>query len=113
VKNIAVAPYGTETLSPQLREAIAAALQSSGRFTVAQSSGGVDAVLKISTKQELTGQPDKSENATVVAMLVNAKGYVVWPVGTTGSGKSYNGNINEIAAKIAADILREIQKAER
>jgi hypothetical protein len=113
VKNIAIAPYGTETLNPQLREAIAAALQSSGRFTVAQNSGGVDAVLKISTKQELTEQPDKSENATAIAMLVNAKGYVVWPVRTTGSGKLYNGNINEIAAKIAADILREIQKAER
>jgi hypothetical protein len=113
VKSIAIAPYGTETLSPQLREAMADALQASGRFTVAQSSTDVDAVLKISTKEELTTEPDKPESATIIVRLVNRKGYIVWPAKTAGSGKLYSGNINEIAARIAADILREIQKAGR
>jgi hypothetical protein len=113
VKSIAIAPYGTETLSPPLREAMADALQSSGRFTVAQNSTDVDAVLKISTKEELTKEPDKPESATIIVRLVNRKGYVIWPAKTAGSGKLYSGNINEIAARIAADILREIQKAER
>lgn len=117
VKKIAILPYGSETLNSQLRETIANALQATGKFTVAQSSTDVDAVLKISTRQEASGQPDKLENTTVVAMLVNAKGYVVWPAKTAqkqgrNSGQLYNGNANEIATRIAANILREIQKAE-
>jgi hypothetical protein len=112
VKRVAIEAYGVETLDPKLREAMAAALQATRRFTVAQSRNDADAVLKVSTKQASASQPDDLENITVMAMLVNAKGYAVWPAKTNGSGEIYNGNANELAAKIAASIMKEIQKTQ-
>jgi hypothetical protein len=113
VKRIAIGPYGAETLNPKLRDAIAAALQATNRFNVVQNSNEADAVLKISTKQELTAQPNESPVATIIALLVNVNGYAVWPAQPQSSGERYSGTANEIAARIAASILSEIQKAER
>jgi hypothetical protein len=113
VKRIAIEPYGSETLTPKLRDAVAAALQATNRFTVVQSRKDADAVLKISTKQELTAQPAESPIASIIALLVNAKGYAVWPTLPRSSGEKYSGTADEIAARIAANILSEIQKEER
>jgi hypothetical protein len=113
VRKIAVEPYGEETLNPQLRQALSAALQATGRFTITPSPAGADAVLKISTKQGVPEQGENSPGATIIARLVNARGYVVWPAKPNGSGQVYSGSMDELAAKLAADMMREIQKAQR
>jgi hypothetical protein len=109
VKRIAIAAFGTESLNPQIREALASALQATGRFDIVQSDA--DAVLKISTKRESLVPSDQLANATVIASLVNARGSIIWPAASKGA--TYQGKAGEIAARIAGDILSEVQKAER
>ena len=113
VKSIAIEGYGAETLNPKLRDAIAATLQATNRFNVVQSQKEADAVLKISTKQELIAQPNDPPVTTIIALLVNKNGYAVWPAKPQSSGEKYSGPANEIAARIAASLLSEAQKAER
>ncbi len=109
VKRIAVAAYGEESLNPQIGDALVQALQATGRFEIVQSDA--DAVLKISTKRESLLPSDNLASATIIVRLVNAKGKVVWPA--TGIAAIYQGNVNEIAARIAANLLSEVQKVER
>jgi hypothetical protein len=111
VKRIAVAAFGAETLNPQLREALVKALQATGRFDLVESDA--EAVLKISIKRESLLPPDNLANATLIARLANAKGQIIWPATAKGAGVIYQGNADTIAAKIAADILSEIQRQER
>ena len=105
VKRVFVEALGDQPANREVRRLLVKQLRSSNRFTVAQSKDDADAVLKFSA---LPGRETR-----VIVRLVNANGFVIWPVDTTGSGREYTGRADESASKIVADVLLEIRKTKQ
>ena len=107
VKLVSVEPIGDSHLSGQVRDLLIAQIQAGKRLAVTPNRDEADAVLKISVRQLSPG------NASIIARLVNAAGYVIWPPTAGGSGAKYTGSITEATSRIAADVLGEIERLER
>ncbi len=107
VKRIHVEVTGGESFNGQIRDLLAASLQSGGRVTLALSRDQADAVLKVHAKTDASGK------ATVFARLVNASGYVLWPAETKGSGAKFIGSPQQVASLISGALLSEIEKPAR
>jgi len=67
-----------------------------------------DAALKISVEPASSRAEDS--RVVVIVRAVNANGYVVWPVSSRGSSWRYVGQPRYVAARIVADLSREIKR---
>ena len=102
VKRVFVEALGDQPANSEVRRLLIRQLRSSNRFAVAQSKDDADAVLKFSAL------PGRETN--IIVRLVNANGFVIWPVDSTGSGRKYIGRADESATRVVNDILSEIRK---
>lgn len=107
VKKVHVDPFGSDALSQQFRDQLAAALRTNRRLTVTANRDDADAVLK--GKMTTT----RAEQVSATVRLVNADGKVIWPVKGSVIGKQYQGAIATVASQIVKDLLADIEKAER
>ncbi|MEW6127295.1 MAG: hypothetical protein AB1757_09665 [Acidobacteriota bacterium] len=91
----------------ELRTRLIEGLSASNRFAFTNDLNKADALLKISDIRET---PNDSQ-ASVIARLANAKGFVLFPANRGGSGNRYRGQPAEVAQKIINDLLEESLKA--
>ncbi|HXG65127.1 MAG TPA: hypothetical protein VNO70_08460 [Blastocatellia bacterium] len=106
VKRVCIEPLGRRALSPQVRDLIAAGLQSHAGFLIVPGRDGADALLKVSETQQ-------GGRLTIIAHMLNADGYVIWPAAPRGSGEKYTGQATEVTAKLVQDIAGAVQSLRR
>lgn len=106
VKRVFVEALGDQPISEQVRGLLIKRLAESRRLTVAQNMDEADAVLKLSAMQE------SNRTRAVIVRLVNADGYVIWPVKGLGSGQRYTGRPVSVAARILEDLVGAVRRVE-
>ncbi|MCI0490612.1 MAG: hypothetical protein L0229_28805 [Blastocatellia bacterium] len=108
VKRVHVELLNASPLDQRIRELVMNALQASGRFTLIPKPNGADAVLKLAVARDAA-----SGETTLIARLVNAAGFVLWPENTSGSGAKYTGREEVNAAAMVNDLIRAVEDATR
>ena len=108
VKIIRIEVLGDESLARQIKEALGAGMLSSNRFAVTDRRENADALLKVFARSARAGRP--SSGSFFIVRLVNARGYVIWPMTREGSGKKYEGAAVESASRIVSDLLEAAGK---
>jgi hypothetical protein len=104
VKRVFVEAIGDHSANGEVRRLLIRQLRSSNRFNVAQSKDDADAVLKFSA------MPGREKS--IIVRLVNANGFVIWPVESTGSGRKYTGRTDESATRVVNDLLLETRRTD-
>jgi hypothetical protein len=94
-----------DAASNQLRSNLVESLGSSGVVVVTTDADEADAALKIGFSQTSDGAPQIES-----ALLVNARGTVLWPK-TGRSARRYSGEPTKVLAEIVKDLLSEIRLA--
>ena len=100
VKKIYIEMRGDPALN-QLRSKLAESLASSSALAATTNADDADAALKIVASQTRAGQLEMS------ALLVNARGVVLWP--KSGRARHYSGETNTVVSQIVKDLLSEIR----
>lgn len=111
VKKIFLEPVEKQVLTQEVANHLLDNLRAAGTLTVVQRSDEADAVLKLyaRTKPASTRNP---KSVTLSALLINVNGDVVWPLRQRRQRALYSGLPNEVARRIAADLLRDMRKSQ-
>ena len=104
VKKVYIEIRGDAALD-QLRNNVVESLGSSGVVVPTTNANEADAALKIVISQNTAGNFEAS------AMLVNARGTVLWP--KVGRARRYSGETTKVLSEISKDLLAEISLARR
>jgi hypothetical protein len=105
VKRIYVEPLGDDPLSQRVRDELISRLQTSGRFTVAETPDDADAVLRGEVKQRPRG-------GQLLLRLVNVPGDVIWTTVQRSSGQNQDAAAH-LSAQVVKSLLKEIHRLER
>jgi len=111
VKKIFLEPLENQALNQEIGVQLLDHLRATGTLILVQSAEEADAVLKLYPQTKPTSKADP-KSVTVSALLVNVTGDVVWPRRQRRKGTVYSGLPAEVAGRIAADLLRDIQKSQ-
>jgi hypothetical protein len=103
VRKIYVTFLGNSRVNEGIRTRLIENLRASNRFDVTKNRGEADALMKVSYRNSLDMRP---ETALVFVQLINARGDIIWPSGTS-SGGNYHGSVASISRSIVEDLLRE------
>lgn len=96
----------TESLASQdLLKQLQTRLKGSGNLQLSESADA-DAALKISVRPASNRADDK--RVIAIVRVVNANGYVVWPVSRRGSSMRYVGNPGAVAERIVSDFNKSV-----
>jgi hypothetical protein len=109
VKAISIELSCDDAFCQQIKESMVRVLSTSKRFAFTESLDTADALLKISDIRE---QRDDRQGA-ILARLANRAGFILFPVGQSGSGAKYSGSSDEITQKLMRDLLKVSGKFEK
>jgi Periplasmic protein TonB, links inner and outer membranes len=104
VKNIYIEITGDLILGKQIAEQTAGEIGSSGRFKTVADKETADAALKLYVRHESDVDAPDEKMVTVIARLVNAEGFVIYPDRKGISGWKYVGELRRLPKRIAADL---------
>jgi hypothetical protein len=88
-----------------LLEELRLGLTGGGKLQFSESADA-DAALKISVRRA----SDRADDQRVIAIVrvVNANGYVVWPVSRRGSSMRYVGRPRYVAERVLTDVMKSV-----
>ncbi|HKP14284.1 MAG TPA: hypothetical protein VJZ91_19345, partial [Blastocatellia bacterium] len=104
VQHVFIHLRGTEPLSQQVRERLAVALAAGNRLTVVEERAAADALLECVARPSLKGP----RAVSLDVQLINEGGKIIWPL----TKRRYTGEVAEVTARIARDLLADIEKSE-
>ena len=111
VKLIRIEVLGDDSLARQIKDALGAVILSRNRFAVTDRRESADALLKVFARSARAGRPPSGP--FFIVRLVNARGYVIWPMTREGSGKKYEGAVVDSASRIVSDLLEAAGESSR
>ncbi len=102
-----------ESSSQLLRQALLTQLQTSERFTLSKTRDEADALFKVSTRVIRSGNVGQTRTQSV-AVLVNARGDVIWPIKDRSSRGRYLGlTAEQVSAQVLKDLGEDIEHLRR
>lgn len=105
VKRIYLEISGDAVLGEQIAKQLAEKLGNSGKLFVTTDKDSADAALKLYVRHESDVDDPEEKTVAVVARLVNARGYVIYPNRRGVSAWKYVGTIRKLPVRLAADLI--------
>ncbi len=106
VSQIYLEVSGDQVLGDQVVKQLAVEFTGSGNLSVTDDKEQADAALKLYVRHESDVDDPNEKTVAVIARLVNAKGFVIYPDRRGASAWKYVGTIRKLPKRLATDLIR-------